>query len=300
MDRGSDQRDVQRGRFAPTPSGQLHLGNAWVALLSWLQIRQAGGQFVLRMEDVDRHRSRPEFAEQILADLRWLGLDWDEGPDVGGPHGSYTQSERDLLYAEALGHLERQSRLYPCYCSRAEVKAAGPTYGGACRQLSAEERKRKAEEKTPALRFAAGAEDEEDFVVKRADGMFSYQLAVVVDDAAMGITDVLRGGDLLDATPQQLRLYETFGAAAPRFHHTPLLLDTDGRKLSKSANSLTLAALRDRGMQPEQVIGYLASISRFHDRPEPMQAEELIPAFDLEKLPAEPVTLDEQKLKPVK
>ncbi|HWI51561.1 MAG TPA: glutamate--tRNA ligase family protein, partial [Symbiobacteriaceae bacterium] len=201
-----------RGRFAPTPSGQMHIGNARTALLAWLQARHAGGQFVLRMEDIDKPRSRPELARQILSDLRWLGLDWDEGPDVGGPYGSYVQSERSDLYEAALAKLTADGWLYPCYCSRAELLAIasaphglaeeGPRYPGTCRRLTPlEQTERSSRGKVPSLRFAmpdeavsftdgiAGPQTAEpgaggDFVVRRADGIIGYQLAVVVDDAA--------------------------------------------------------------------------------------------------------------------
>jgi glutamyl-tRNA synthetase len=280
--------NVKRGRFAPTPSGHLHIGNAWIALLSWLQIRQAGGQYVLRVEDIDKPRSKKEYAKQIVEDLRWMGLDWDE---------MYWQSEREALYEEALLRLEQEGRLYPCYCSRAELKALGDpaVYPGTCRHLSPAERECKAQKKTPALRFVSG-QGEDDFVVKRADGIISYQLAVVVDDAAMGITDVLRGMDLLDSTPKQLRLYEALGLQAPRFSHTPLLLGRDARKLSKRNRSITLASIRQAGTRPEQLIGYLAMISGFQERDEPLKAADLIAEFDLRKLPRESVTLQEDML----
>ncbi|UUZ81768.1 tRNA glutamyl-Q(34) synthetase GluQRS [Paenibacillus sp. P26] len=260
-----------RGRFAPTPSGSLHIGNAFTALLSWLQVRQAGGQFVLRMEDIDKPRSRPEYAAQILDDLQWLGIDWDEGPDLGGPYGPYVQSERDAWYADALQRLGAEDRLYPCYCSRAELlsiasaphglSSEGPLYAGTCRDLTAEERAMKSAKKTPSLRFALpdhGIALEDgvagpqvslpghggDFVVRRADGIVSYQLAVVVDDAAMRITDVLRGTDLLDSTPRQLLLFEALGLPAPRYAHVPLLYGPDGERLSKRREAVTLAGIR--------------------------------------------------------
>ncbi|EFM13168.1 Glutamyl/glutaminyl-tRNA synthetase, class Ic, catalytic domain [Paenibacillus curdlanolyticus YK9] len=312
-----------RGRFAPTPSGLMHIGNARTALLAWLQIRQAGGQFVLRMEDIDKPRSKAQFASQALEDLRWLGLDWDEGPDVGGPYAPYQQSLREQLYEDALGQLEQRGRLYPCFCSRAELlavasaphglSAEGPAYGGTCRNLTASERAERCLHKHPSIRFTMEERDivfEDgiaglqafppgaggDFVVKRADELFSYQLAVVVDDIAMGITDVLRGYDLLDSTPRQLMLYEALGATPPRFAHVPLLLGEDGKRLAKRHGSISLAAIRERGVQPERVLGLLAAMSGLIDRPAPIAAGELVGGFTLAQIPREPVIVDSQTL----
>jgi len=297
---------IRRGRFAPTPSGLLHIGNAFAALVAWLQIRQAGGEFLLRIEDIDKPRSRPAFAEQQQDDLLWLGLDWDEGPRLGGPFAPYEQSLRDELYEEALARLNAAGRLYPCYCSRAELasiasaphglSSEGPAYPGFCRRLTPEERTAKETLKEPALRFVmpsepiafvdgfAGARSYDgdalgDFVVKRADGMFGYQLAVVVDDASMGITDVVRGADLLDSTPRQLALYDALGLKPPAFAHVPLLGDAGGERFSKRDKSLTLAALRGEGVMAERLVGLLGHIAGWLDKPEPMRASELIPRF---------------------
>lgn len=315
---------MKRGRFAPTPSGLMHIGNAWTALLSWLQIRQAGGQFVLRMEDVDKPRSKPAFAEQILEDLRWLGIDWDEGPDVGGSYAPYTQSEREEMYEAALQRLIREGWLYPCYCSRAELMAIasaphglsseGPVYPGLCRPLTAEERRAKSAVKDPSYRFAmpdrpiafddliAGHQHFDagfggDFVVKRADGIIGYQLAVVVDDAAMEITDVLRGRDLLDSTPRQLLLYEALGLQPPQFAHVPLICGPDGERLSKRDKSITLASIREAGTTAEQLVGVLAYLGGMIDRPEAVQAGELLESFPIEKVPKQPVVLSEGLLR---
>lgn len=314
---------IMRGRFAPTPSGLMHIGNARTALLAWLQVRGKGGQFVLRMEDIDTPRCKPELAEQALADLRWLGLDWDEGPDVGGPFAPYVQSERIGFYEEALRQLELDGRLYPCYCSRAELLAIasaphglgseGPAYLGTCRNQTVEERARRGASKTPSLRFrvpdetarfvdlAAGeqrfpAGSGGDFVVRRADGIISYQLAVVADDAAMGITDVLRGYDLLDSTPRQLMLYDALGLPAPRFAHVPLLNGTDGKRLAKRHGAIALAGLRQAGVTPERIVGWLAAMSGLLDHPEPVRADELIPAFSLDRIPKEPVVVTDEQL----
>ncbi|MDO3679425.1 tRNA glutamyl-Q(34) synthetase GluQRS [Paenibacillus ehimensis] len=314
---------MRRGRFAPTPSGPMHIGNAFTALLAWLQMRQASGTFVLRIEDIDGPRSRPEYAQLIVEDLTWMGLDWDEGPAADGPYGPYLQSLRLELYEQAVDRLQRSGRLYPCYCSRAELAAIasaphglaseGAVYPGLCKALGEEERRRKAQAKPPSLRVAvperpfsfkdglAGMQHVPpgalgDFVVKRADGQFSYQLAVVVDDAAMGITDVLRGGDLLDSTPRQLVLYEMLGAVPPSFCHVPLLCGPEGGRLSKRDRSLSLAALRAAGVPPERLIGHLAYAAGLLDRPEPAKAAELIPLFSLERLSGERIALSEEAL----
>ncbi|GGG11596.1 tRNA glutamyl-Q(34) synthetase GluQRS [Paenibacillus abyssi] len=308
-----------RGRFAPTPSGELHIGNGYTALLAWLQIRQAGGQFILRIEDIDTTRSRKELAGLIMNDLRWLGIDWDEGPDIGGPCGPYTQSERLEIYELALRRLSVGGKLYSCFCSRAELRAIasaphglsseGPLYPGTCRLLSDKQRAAKSAYKTPSQRFqmreeavryidlAAGEQSFSpgsggDFVIKRADGINSYQLAVVVDDALMGITDVLRGSDLLDSMPRQLQLYEALGYEPPRFAHVPLLHGSDGKRLAKRQGDFSIAAIREAVRHPEPIIGLLAFLCNLHDRPEPISARELIPYFDLNKLPKQAIKLD--------
>jgi len=312
-----------RGRLAPTPSGRMHLGNARTALLAWLQVRKANGSLVLRIEDIDRARSRREYEGQIMEDLRWLGLDWDEGPDLGGSFGPYRQSERLELYESALDKLMRNGRLYPCFCSRAQLQAIasaphglsseGPAYPGLCRALSEAERAERARSKRPSLRFvmperdfrfadlAAGpqtiaAPAGGDFIVRRADGMIAYQLAVVVDDAAMGITHVLRGADLLDSTPRQLALYEALGLKAPEFAHVPLMLGPDGARLAKRHGTVSVAELRERGIAPEKLVGYLAYVSGLIDRNEPIRPEELIAGFDLAKIPRQPVTVNGSEL----
>ncbi|WP_163852757.1 tRNA glutamyl-Q(34) synthetase GluQRS [Paenibacillus elgii] len=314
---------MRRGRFAPTPSGPMHIGNAFTALLAWLQMRHASGTFVLRIEDIDGPRSRPEYTQLIVEDLTWMGLDWDEGPATGGLYGSYLQSQRLELYEQAVRRLERSGRLYPCYCSRAELAAIasaphglaseGAVYPGLCKVLSEEDRARKAQLKPPSLRvavpersfsFADGMAGVQhvlpgalgDFVVKRADGQFSYQLAVVVDDAAMEITDVLRGADLLDSTPRQLLLYELLEAAPPSFCHVPLLCGPEGGRLSKRDRSLSLATLRAAGIPPERLIGHLAYAAGLLDRPEPAKAAELVPLFTLERLSGQRIALSRETL----
>ena len=221
------------GRFAPSPSGRIHLGNILCCLLAWLSVRQQEGHMVLRIEDLDTARCPQRYARQMMEDLHWLGLDWDEGPEVGGSNGPYFQSQRTDRYQAALEQLEAQGLVYPCFCTRAELHAASAPhredgqviYPGTCRNLSAAQIAERSLRRAPALRLRVpeeeigftdghlGAVRENlaracgDFLLRRSDGMFAYQLAVVVDDAAMGITEVVRGADLLDSTPRQLYLY---------------------------------------------------------------------------------------------
>jgi len=305
-----------RGRFAPSPSGEMHLGNAWTALLAWLQVRSAAGSLVLRIEDLDPDRSRPQFSRQLLEDLSWLGLEWDEGPDTGGNKGPYCQNERRLFYTEALDSLKRKGRLYPCYCTREEIREAslaphepevGRIYPGTCRQLSdAQRREREASGRQPAWRLEVPTQEigfsdlcqgevsqnlseAGDFVLQRADGVHAYQLAVVVDDALMGITHVLRGDDLLPSTARQIFLYRALELPPPSFAHVPLLLGLDGHRLSKRHGDLSLASLRRRGVRAEQIIGYLAGLAGMTPKGEAVTARELVPVFSLEALSKTPL-----------
>jgi len=261
------------GRYAPSPSGRQHLGNARTALLAWLQARGARGRFVLRMEDLDPSRSQAIYAACILDDLRWLGLDWDEGPDVGGGGGPYAQSERSDRYEAALTRLDT----FPCTCTRRELRDSAsaphgiePVYPGTCRH-QAPRADRPAATRWCAPPGRAVADDVQlgslahdvateigDFVLRRADGAWAYQLAVVVDDAAMGVTDVVRGDDLWTSTPRQVWLQGALGLPTPRYLHVPLLLGPDGTKLSKRHGAPEVAALREAGVEPERVIAVLA------------------------------------------
>ena len=292
------------GRFAPSPSGRIHLGNILCCLLAWLSVRQQGGQVVLRIEDLDTARCPRRYADQMEEDLRWLGLDWDQGPTVGGPDGPYYQSGRTALYEAALDKLEKMDLVYPCFCTRAELHAASAphredgqvVYAGTCRHLTAAEAAEKAKRRAPALRlrvpeetwsFTDGhmgpysedlARDCGDFLLRRSDGMFAYQLAVVVDDAAMGVTEVVRGADLLDSTPRQLYLYHLLGLTPPKFLHFPLLLASDGRRLSKRDADAGLDTLRDR-LTAAEVLGRLAYLAGFNPSAAPKTAEQLLVDF---------------------
>ena len=310
-----------RGRFAPSPSGRMHLGNAWTALLAWLDIRKTGGTMVLRMEDLDPDRSRPEYASGLIEDLRWLGLDWDEGPDVGGPYAPYNQSGRTALYQAAFEKLTQSGLVYPCFCSRAELRFAASAphagdretpYSGRCEKMDTGTMSEfAAQNRKPAFRLrvhdaAVEFTDETyglqkqvlqqscgDFVIRRSDGVFAYQLAVVVDDAAMRIDRILRGADLLDSTPRQIYLWRWLGLQPPAFLHVPLLVGSDGDRLSKRQGSLTIKALRDTGTPAEKIIGRLAVWAGLIDRFEPLRASELIPLFTVGRLPRDPVVVTE-------
>lgn len=300
-----------RGRFAPSPSGYMHLGNAWSALLAWLSIRARGGVIVLRLEDLDPDRCKRPFCDGVEEDLRWLGLDWDEGGSAGGE--AYYQSGRGAFYRAALERLEQMNLLYPCFCTRGQLHAPNAPhrsdgeviYPGTCRGLTAAERQARAKLRRPALRIRVPdqeiaftdllqgevrenlARDCGDFILRRSDGVFAYQLAVVVDDALMGVTEVLRGDDLLSSTPRQIYLQRLLGYPTPAYCHVPLLCAPDGRRLSKRESDLTLRALRASGVRPEEIVGRLACCAGLIDRPEPIRARELIPLFDLGKLPRE-------------
>ncbi len=304
------------GRFAPSPSGRIHLGNILCCLLAWLSARQKGGKVILRIEDLDTARCPLRYAEQMVEDLRWLGLDWDEGPETGGPNGPYFQSQRTALYQDALEKLE--ALIYPCFCTRAELHAASAphredgltVYAGTCRNLSPAEREKRAKRRSPALRlrvpdkeislidghmggYAERLErDCGDFLLRRSDGMFAYQLAVVVDDAAMGVTEVVRGADLLSSTPRQLYLYQLLDLTPPEFFHFPLLLAPDGRRLSKRDADAGLDSLRGR-VTAEALLGRLAQLAGFHPSGDPSTAAELLEAFSWEKVPQEDIRLPE-------
>ncbi len=300
------------------------MGNAWTALLAWLQVRSQGGTMVLRVEDLDPERSKLEYIECLIADLKWLGLDWDEGPDAGGPCGPYRQDARRELYRQAVTRLKEQGLLYPCYCSRAEIRGLsqapngdepGLEYPGACRGLSVvEQKQRELEGRQPAWRVKVPdreiaffdlckgkvaqnlAHQVGDFAVVRTDGVHAYQLAVVVDDGLMHISHVLRGDDLLFSTPRQIWLYHKLGLTVPVFAHVPLLCGWDGVRLSKRHGSTTIAGLRRKGVKAEAVNGYLGHLAGLLAQPEPVTAGELLAEFSLDKLPREPLSLPEDLL----
>ena len=302
---------MTRGRFAPSPSGRMHLGNALSALLAWLSAKAEDGEIVLRIEDLDPARSRAEYAEAIMDDFRWLGLPWD--------HRAENQSRRGPAYAEALDRLDALGLLYPCFCTRDELHAASAPhasdgrvlYAGTCRNLTPAERA--ARTKPPCLRarvpdrvigFTDGLQGRQelalarewgDFIVRRADGVAAYQLAVVVDDAANGVTQVVRGRDLLTSTPVQLWLYGALGLEPPAFFHVPMLLAPDGRRLSKRELDLNLGELR-KVWPPEKLTGLLAWKCGLIDRWEPVSPRELIADFRWDRVRREDIVIDTRAL----
>ncbi|MCD6051745.1 MAG: Glutamate--tRNA ligase [Verrucomicrobia bacterium] len=269
------------GRIAPSPTGLLHLGHARTFWIAWQRARQAGGQIILRNEDLDPQRSKVEFVQAFMEDLRWLGLGWDEGPDIGGPHAPYNQSERTHLYRDALQRLIASGHAYPCYCSRKEVQLSSRAphaedeeaiYAGTCRpalgmsNAKAEGRKPCWRFRVPdgeAVRFVDGhfgpkeyvaGRDFGDFVIWRPDDVPAYQLAVVVDDALMGVTEVVRGVDLLVSTARQILLFRALSWEPPAFFHCPLLTDEHGVRLAKRNDALSLRTLREQGREPRELI----------------------------------------------
>lgn len=301
---GSDIMQI-RGRLAPSPTGYLHLGNARSFMLAWLDVRSRGGEILLRIEDIDARRSVANADSDIVRDLRWLGLDWDN--DLTD---EYYQSRRGEHYLSALDRLQRQGDLYECFCSRRELRdiasaphGRDPVYPGTCRNRTDEERQSLRRSKSPSLRFAVhersevsfvdrvwGVQTERvdvetgDFIVARADGVVSYQLAVVVDDIGMGITDVLRGDDLLSSTARQILLYRAMQHTPPQFTHVPLMYGDDGERLSKRHGGISLAELRAAGKRAQDITGELAFSIGLIDRPEPCAPADLIADFGVEKL----------------
>lgn len=290
-----------RGRLAPSPTGAMHLGLARTALVAWLRARSLRGTLVLRVEDIDGPRVVHGSAESIIEDLRWLGLDWDEGP--------YLQSERLPLYAATIEQLRAARLVYPCTCSRkdiAEVASAphgdlGGLYPGTCRNGPTRSDRPAAlrlRVDAPAPSFDDGLHGAcpstavDDFVLQRGDGVYAYQLAVVVDDIAMQISEVVRGDDLLTSTPRQLALYRALAAPAPAFFHVPLVLSLDGRRMSKREKALGIAQLRAAGVTPERVIGLLAHSLALAAEGERLGVSELLARFDPERLPRTAAKLD--------
>ena len=282
------------GRFAPSPSGRMHLGNLFSALLAWLSVRSQNGTMLLRIEDLDPERCRPEYAEQLKRDLDWLGLDWDVEQTP--------QSQRGEAYRATFDALAAQGLVYPCYCSRAELHAASAPhasdgtyiYAGTCRNLTAAQRAEKT--RRPAWRVRVPEErvtvtdrlqgdytqnlarECGDFILRRSDGVYAYQLAVVTDDAAGGVTQVVRGRDLLPSAPRQRWLQRTLGLMEPEYCHVPLLTAPDGRRLSKREKDLDLGALRQR-YTPEALVGKLACLAGLQPEPAPVRVDALAARF---------------------
>lgn len=307
-----------RGRWAPSPTGLLHVGSARTALVAWLVARSEGGSFIWRTEDLDAPRTVRGMAEAALQDLAWLGLDWDEGPDVGGPFGPYDQSARFDLYDRALLALLEADRLFPCSLSRADIRdiASAPSDAPSAYPLSL-----RPDSLDPgwyhrlpdeaAIRFMVepgtvsfvdrvyGVVEQDvaqhcgDFVVMRRDGCYAYQLAVTVDDILMDVNQVVRGADLLDSTPRQIQLLKALGAAVPDYAHVPLVLGADGRKLSKRHDGITIRSLRAAGWTAKSVCGYLAYSLGLESTSAPIKPHELLKDFGWDRIRPEPWILED-------
>ena len=296
------------GRFAPTPSGRLHLGNILCAMLAYLSARAQGGRFLLRIEDVDIPRCPRSLAKQCIDDLAWLGFTWDEAPVY--------QSDRGDIYRAALDRLTEAGHTYPCFCTRAQLMSlAAPNLGDTqviyprtCAHLTPEEAAERARTRAPAIRLRVPDEDVSftdglfgvqtenlardcgDFILRRSDGLYGYQLAVVVDDALSGVTEVVRGRDILSATPRQIYLQECLGFPTPSYIHIPLLTDADGRRLAKRDRDLDLSALCRR-FAPEEILGLLAYSAGILEENRPVTLRQLIPLFSWEKVRREDMRL---------
>ena len=285
------------GRFAPTPSGRLHLGNILCCLLAYLSARSQGGRFLLRIEDVDIPRCPKRLSDQCIEDLRFLGFDWDEAPLFQSECGEIYQHYFDLLHEKGL--------VYPCFCTRAQLHAAQapnlgdhePVYAGTCAGLTAQEQAEREKTRRPAMRMRVPdktvsvldghygafsenlARDCGDYIIRRSDGLWGYQLAVVIDDALTGVSEVVRGRDILFSTPRQIELFETLGFTPPSFYHIPLLTDSQGRRLAKRDKDLDLTALSQR-YTPQQILGALAFSCGILPENRPTSLDELVKLFD--------------------
>jgi glutamyl-tRNA synthetase len=319
-----------RVRFAPSPTGDLHVGNIRTALFDWAFARHTGGTFIFRIEDTDKERVTDEYIQRAIDTLKWLGLNWDEGPEVGGPNGPYLQSERLNIYKEWADKFLASGAAYHCYCSSEELEAererqraanVAPGYGGICRNLSAEQiEKFKAEGRNPVLRMrmddgATTFVDEirgevsfdhkyvPDFVLMRADGSPLYTLAVAVDDVLMKVTHVLRGEDLLSSTPRQIQVYKAMGLKSdqyPTFAHLPFVMGQDNAKLSKRNGEVSIAWYREQGYLPEAICNYLALLGWSPgDDKEDISMQELIDLFEVHDVHSSPARFDMKKLEAI-
>jgi nondiscriminating glutamyl-tRNA synthetase len=311
-------------RFAPSPTGEVHLGNARTALFNFLLAHRAGERFILRIEDTDTERSREEHTTAVMEDLRWLGLEWDVGPDKEDAHGPYRKSQRAAVYARHFEILERNGSVYPCFCSPLELEisrkaqlAAGrpPRYAGTCRKLTPEQREQKrAQGIKPSMRFHVPlgrriefvdfvhgpqsflSDDIGDFVILRADGTAAFFFSNAVDDATMGVTQVLRGEDHLTNTPRQLMILEALGLSAPRYGHISLIVGMDGAPLSKRHGATSVREYRERGYRPEALVNHLFRLGHSSAEHGFLSLEQMARAFDPAHLGHAPARFDEQQL----
>ena len=311
-------------RFAPSPTGALHLGNARTALFSHLWARKSGGKFILRIEDTDAERSQAHFREQLMADLRWLGLDWDEGPDVGGPSGPYCQAQRGEFYRGLFAQLTARELAYPCYCTAEELELSRklqrmsgkpPRYAGTCKTLTPEERAaRESRGLTPSLRFAVpndltvefidvvhgpqrfASNDIGDFIIRREDGTPAFFFCNAVDDSAMGVTQVLRGDDHLTNTPRQIMLLAALGMRCPAYGHVGLLVGEDGAPLSKRHGSTSAQEFRERGFLSAAVVNHLFRLGHASDIDGWLPAAEMPAHFRPEHLGRAPARFEVSQL----
>lgn len=312
-------------RFAPSPTGPFHIGGARSALFNWLVARHAGGQFLVRIEDTDLNRSSRESEENIKESMRWLGLDWDEGIDVGGPNGPYRQTERLAIYQKEIQRLISEGKAYYCYCTQEELEAERkaqlaegktPVYGGHCRHLTAEEKARyEAEGRKPVVRLRVPegetiAFDDMvrghvefqssgvgDFIIMKSDGIPVYNFAVVVDDALMGITHVIRAEEHLSNTPRQIAIYHALGYDVPEFGHISLILGADHKKMSKRHGATSVTAYKDMGYLPDAVVNYLALLGWApKGEQEIFSREELIRSFSMDRVSSNDAVFDIEKL----
>lgn len=303
-----------KGRFAPSPSGRLHLGNMLSSLLAWLDVRSLGGTMLFRLEDLDPDRSFQHYADQMADDLHWMGLDWDEGwyPDRGE---EYAQGNRNARYEIFFNELSQKGLIYPCFCSRSQRLAAAAPHPGevqeggcGCQMMNDEQRRQMEKKRLPAMKIHVADTEivftdehygtrichmrsgKDDFIVRRADGVFAYQLAVSYDDAVMGVSRVVRARDLMDSSPKQIWLMEQMGYEPPVYCHAPLLVAPDGRKMSKRDGDLNMEALR-QNHTPEQLCGKLAFLAGLLPKPEPIRLYDLVPLFSWEKVKKQDILL---------